>query len=42
MIGHNDGNQLVVFKSSEGVKPGDFVEVLITDYSAQTLIGDLI
>jgi tRNA-2-methylthio-N6-dimethylallyladenosine synthase len=39
--GRNSQNKMVVFPKTAGVKPGDYVEVQVTDATSATLIGTM-
>ncbi|MEO7174419.1 MAG: MiaB/RimO family radical SAM methylthiotransferase, partial [Saprospiraceae bacterium] len=40
--GRNGQNKVVVFPKIDGIKPGDYVHVLIRDVSSATLLGEII
>lgn len=42
LCGRTSQNKMVVFDAAEGIKPCDYVEVIITDSSSATLFGKLV
>lgn len=42
LCGRTSQNKMVVFDAAEGIKPSDYVEVIITDSSSATLFGKLV
>ena len=41
LCGRTSQNKMVVFDAVEGLKPGDYTEVVITDCSSATLFGKI-
>lgn len=40
--GRNDQNKMLIFKKKEGLKPGDYVNVKVTQVTSATLIGEIV
>jgi tRNA A37 methylthiotransferase MiaB len=40
-MGRTEHNRIVIFEKAEDVKPGDYVDVLITNAQGITLLGEI-